>query len=110
MIDSPARSEEILEFDPLLMDILLDHYKNPRNYGELQDADIKHGEGNPSCGDQIEILAWRPSSRIPPLPGLQGHNSIPGKGDTVTVYLRAKNGGSYEPLLPNGIQIDKAAE
>ena len=57
MIDSPARSEEILEFDPLLMDILLDHYKNPRNYGELQDADIKHGEGNPSCGDQIEILA-----------------------------------------------------
>lgn len=73
----------------------------------LQVKTIGKGTGI-KAGDQIEIVAWRPSSRVPPLPGLQGHDSIPGKGDTVTVYLRAKNGGSYAPLLPNGIRIDKA--
>ena len=44
MIESPAQSDEILEFDPLLMDVLLDHYKHPRNYGDLDEADIQHGE------------------------------------------------------------------
>ena len=30
---------------------ILDHYKNPRNYGELEDADIEHVGENPMCGD-----------------------------------------------------------
>lgn len=46
---------ELLDVDPLLMDILLDHYKHPHNHGPLPGADIQHGEGNPSCGDQLEI-------------------------------------------------------
>jgi len=37
------------------MEILLDHYKDPRNFGHLENPDIKHEEGNPSCGDQITI-------------------------------------------------------
>lgn len=37
------------------MEYLLDHYKNPRNYGSLQNPDITHEEGNPSCGDVIRI-------------------------------------------------------
>lgn len=51
----PANPNEILEVDPLLMDVLLDHYRHPRNQGDLADADIRHAEGNPSCGDQLEI-------------------------------------------------------
>ncbi|MFD1569456.1 Fe-S cluster assembly sulfur transfer protein SufU [Halorubrum laminariae] len=34
---------------------ILDHYKNPRNYGELEDADITHVGENPSCGDTIRM-------------------------------------------------------
>lgn len=34
---------------------LLDHFKNPRNYGTLQTLNISSGEYNPSCGDMIEI-------------------------------------------------------
>ncbi|MFN3134186.1 MAG: Fe-S cluster assembly sulfur transfer protein SufU [Candidatus Kryptonium sp.] len=41
--------------DELQMEILLDHYNNPRNYGHLENPDIVHEEGNPSCGDQIRI-------------------------------------------------------
>jgi nitrogen fixation NifU-like protein len=37
------------------MEILLDHYKDPRNFGHLDHPDITHEEGNPSCGDQIRI-------------------------------------------------------
>ncbi|HXG31013.1 MAG TPA: iron-sulfur cluster assembly scaffold protein [Thermodesulfobacteriota bacterium] len=37
------------------MEYILDHYKNPRNYGTLPEPDISHEEGNPSCGDVIRI-------------------------------------------------------
>ncbi len=41
--------------DELQLEILLDHYQNPRNFGHLENPDIIHEEGNPSCGDQIRI-------------------------------------------------------
>lgn len=37
------------------MEFLLDHYRNPRNHGTLDNADISHEEGNPSCGDVVRI-------------------------------------------------------
>ncbi|KKS92738.1 MAG: SUF system FeS assembly protein, NifU family [Candidatus Collierbacteria bacterium GW2011_GWB1_44_6] len=36
-------------------DIIIDHYKNPRNFGELDNADISMDEANASCGDMIQI-------------------------------------------------------
>jgi len=34
---------------------ILDHYKNPRNYGEIDDPDFSHVGENPSCGDTIQV-------------------------------------------------------
>ncbi|AWB27353.1 Fe-S cluster assembly sulfur transfer protein SufU [Halococcoides cellulosivorans] len=34
---------------------ILDHYKNPRNYGELDDPTFTHEGENPMCGDNITI-------------------------------------------------------
>jgi len=34
---------------------ILDHYKNPRNYGELEDATFSHVGENPQCGDRIRM-------------------------------------------------------
>jgi nitrogen fixation NifU-like protein len=34
---------------------ILDHYKNPRNYGELEDPAFSHVGENPSCGDTLRI-------------------------------------------------------
>jgi len=34
---------------------ILDHYKNPRNYGEIEDATYTHVGENPMCGDTIEM-------------------------------------------------------
>lgn len=37
------------------IEYIIDHYKNPRNYGSLKEADISHEEGNPLCGDVIRF-------------------------------------------------------
>lgn len=37
------------------LEYILDHYKNPRNFGTLDDADFSYEEGIPSCGDVIRV-------------------------------------------------------
>lgn len=45
-------------FDDLYQEIILDHYKNPRNYTDLSDRDIPFLE-NPVCGDSVRVaLDW----------------------------------------------------
>ena len=43
-----------MSFDELYQELILDHSKRPRNYGELEDAVHVHGD-NPSCGDEIYL-------------------------------------------------------
>ncbi len=69
----------------------------------------KVDKGKAKVGDEITVSAWKPSTRIPPLPGPQGHGSIPTKGDLVKMYLLG-DAKSYEPYMPNGISILKEAE
>jgi nitrogen fixation protein NifU and related proteins len=43
------------EFDQLYRELILDHYKSPRNHGLLDPADA-HAEGqNPLCGDEVTV-------------------------------------------------------
>jgi nitrogen fixation NifU-like protein len=45
----------VSEFDQLYREVILDHYKNPRGHGVIEDADA-HAEGqNPLCGDEVSI-------------------------------------------------------
>jgi nitrogen fixation NifU-like protein len=39
--------------DQFYREFILDHYKNPRNFGRLEGADISHEEYNPLCGDVV---------------------------------------------------------
>jgi nitrogen fixation NifU-like protein len=34
---------------------ILDHYRNPRNVGELKEPTFSHEGYNPSCGDELEF-------------------------------------------------------
>jgi nitrogen fixation protein NifU and related proteins len=34
---------------------ILDHYRNPRNYGKLEHPDVHAEDSNPLCGDQISM-------------------------------------------------------
>jgi len=45
----------VSEFDDLYREVILDHYKNPHNYGLLEPHDA-HAEGqNPLCGDEVSV-------------------------------------------------------
>jgi len=36
-------------------DVLMDHYRNPRNRGDLTEAEVVRRGSNPRCGDDIEV-------------------------------------------------------
>ncbi len=41
--------------DDFYRELILDHYKNPRNRGTLEPHDISYEDDNPLCGDRIRI-------------------------------------------------------
>jgi len=41
--------------EDIYREIILDHYRNPRNKGSLPNADISIHDSNPLCGDEIDI-------------------------------------------------------
>jgi nitrogen fixation NifU-like protein len=43
------------EFDQLYRELILDHYKNPRNHGLLDPADAYAEGQNPLCGDEVAV-------------------------------------------------------
>lgn len=46
-------------------DIVLEHFKNPRNIGQIEDADGKATEGSPACGDMVSLyLKVEPETKI----------------------------------------------
>ncbi|MDQ6802310.1 MAG: iron-sulfur cluster assembly scaffold protein [Acidobacteriota bacterium] len=46
-------------------EVILDHYRHPRNQGSLENPDIAHEELNPLCGDRVRIeLALAPDDSV----------------------------------------------
>lgn len=41
--------------DSLYREVILDHYRNPRNRGTLDPADYSYEDSNPLCGDEVRI-------------------------------------------------------
>jgi len=41
--------------DDFYRDYILDHYRNPRNFGTLERADVEAEDLNPLCGDEIRM-------------------------------------------------------
>ncbi|HEV2981347.1 MAG TPA: SUF system NifU family Fe-S cluster assembly protein, partial [Solirubrobacteraceae bacterium] len=58
--------------DDLYRDYILDHYKRPRNFGELEPHDLQARENNPLCGDEIGVQIRVRDDRIEDL-RFQGH-------------------------------------
>jgi len=43
---------------------VMEHFKNPKNMGEMKDADGKGEVGNPSCGDVMSVYIKVKDNRI----------------------------------------------
>ena len=46
------------------LDNVLDYYQNPRNYGEMEQADMSMQGGNPGCGDIITVYLKFKNDRV----------------------------------------------
>ena len=41
--------------EDIYREMILDHYRNPRNKGKIEEPDIRINDSNPLCGDEISI-------------------------------------------------------
>jgi nitrogen fixation NifU-like protein len=84
--------------DELYRDYILDHYKNPKNFGELTERDLSFHDKNPLCGDEMEVQIKVEGGRIA---DLKWH----GQGCAIS---QAAASIASEELI--GMQLDDAAK
>jgi nitrogen fixation NifU-like protein len=78
------------------IEIILDHYENPRHKHRMEDASIQLGGGNPGCGDLITVyLRIDDEGRIEDA-------SFEGEGCTIS-----QAGGSIITELIQGMTVDE---
>lgn len=53
-----------MELDDLYQEIILDHYRRPRNFRRIPDAEAMVDEENPTCGDHIKLNARVEQDRV----------------------------------------------
>ncbi len=52
------------EEEEIYKENILDHFRNPRNFGELKICEICHSELNPTCGDMVKIFVKLKENKI----------------------------------------------
>jgi nitrogen fixation protein NifU and related proteins len=50
--------------DEIYKEVILDHYKNPRNKRELPGAELTCTQNNPLCGDEITVFAHAEDGKV----------------------------------------------
>jgi len=53
-----------LALDDLYKEVILDHYKNPRNKREMPDAELSCSKNNPLCGDEITVFVHEDDGKV----------------------------------------------
>ena len=53
-----------MELDNLYQDIILDHFKHPRNYGPISPKAVLVDEENPTCGGHIRMTVSVENGRV----------------------------------------------
>jgi nitrogen fixation NifU-like protein len=50
--------------DEIYKEVILDHYKNPRNKREVPGAELTCSKNNPLCGDEITVFVHEEDGRL----------------------------------------------
>jgi len=53
-----------LALDELYKEVILDHYKNPRNKREMPGAELSCSKNNPLCGDEITVFVHEDGGKV----------------------------------------------
>jgi nitrogen fixation protein NifU and related proteins len=87
-----------MALDELYQEILLDHYKQPRNKGHLTNADLDVELKNPFCGDEI-MLSVRFDHNVISDVAFEGHGCVISQASASLMTEKIK-----------GLTIDEAEE
>src|SRR5438132_10970149 len=58
------RRASLADLEELYKEVILDHYKNPRNKRDLPGAELSCSKNNPLCGDAITVHAHVDGGRV----------------------------------------------
>ena len=53
-----------MALDDIYKEVILDHYKNPRNKRELPGAELTCSRNNPLCGDEITVFVHAEDGKV----------------------------------------------
>ncbi|HEX5950997.1 MAG TPA: SUF system NifU family Fe-S cluster assembly protein, partial [Actinomycetota bacterium] len=53
-----------LALDDIYKEVILDHYKNPRNKREMPEASLTCSRNNPLCGDEITVFVRAEDGKV----------------------------------------------
>lgn len=53
-----------MALDDIYKEVILDHYKNPRNKREMPDAERSCSRNNPLCGDEITVFVHEEDGKV----------------------------------------------
>jgi nitrogen fixation NifU-like protein len=89
------------ELEELYQQVILDHSRRPRNFGEVEHADVQvHGD-NPSCGDEIHVTAkFGPDGSFQDIK-FNGHGCAISQASAslMTMKLKGKSRGEARGML-----------
>lgn len=85
-------------------DLILDHYKHPRNFGELSHADLRVHEANPLCGDIVDIKIKIDGDKISDIKFTgEGCAISTAATSLLTEYLKSKTKEELKSITPETI-------
>jgi nitrogen fixation NifU-like protein len=79
----------------LYQEVILDHYKKPRNYGALPDADHVAEGNNPLCGDHLTLYLKMNGDRVGEV-RFEGSGCAISKASASMMTAEVKGKTSYE--------------
>ena len=92
--------------DALYREQILDHYKHPHNFGELEDADLEFEDFNPLCGDELKVqLKIGDDGRVADV-AFSGHKMLGPTGIGV-LWARRELLEAMPPFLGGGDMISR---
>ncbi len=53
-----------MALDEIYKEVILDHYKNPRNKREMPEAELSCSRNNPLCGDEITVFVHEEDGKV----------------------------------------------
>ena len=85
-------------------EILLDHYRNPHNYGQVEDPTSKILEYNPVCGDTVQMTVKIEDGRLSDVKFIgRGCSVSQGTASMLTDHVKGKTVEEVKKITPEDV-------